>query len=107
LKYVEEHGEQWKYPELWNKGRLAQTGRQGHCSTARKRMVAGCVFEARVRMLKCDGKITSTDAGLKIEGAQEVVLALAAASSFNGFDKSPSREGVEPATSNIAGSQKT
>ena len=33
---------------------------------------------------------------MRVEGATEAVLLLSAASSFNGYDKSPSREGVDP-----------
>jgi alpha-L-fucosidase 2 len=53
-------------------------------------------FEARLAV-QTDGKVTSEGGVLRIEGAGEAVLCLAAASSFNGYDKSPSREGVDPA----------
>jgi alpha-L-fucosidase 2 len=95
LDYVEQHSEQWKYPEAWNQ--------DGSRKPFAKEILygddvgnRGMRFEARVRVLQCDGKATLSQGGLQIEKAQEVVLALAAASSFNGFDKSPSRQGVEP-----------
>jgi len=95
LEYVEEHSEQWKYPELWNKdgSRKSNAKQLLYGAEADDR---GMRFEARVRVLKCDGKVTSTGTGLKIESAQEVVLVLAVASSFNGFDKSPAGKASNP-----------
>jgi len=100
LDWVEQWHEEWKYPELWNtdgtRKPFAKPVLYGDEIGNR-----GMYFEARIRVLKCDGKIISSDTGLKIEGAQDVVLALAAASSFNGFDKSPSRQGIRPASKTI------
>ncbi len=97
LEWVEGLGEQWKYPEIWNK--------DGSRKPFAKQFLygdevanRGMRFEVRIRVLAGDGKVTSSDTGLKVMGGQEVVLAVAAASSFNGYDKSPSREGVEPSS---------
>jgi alpha-L-fucosidase 2 len=97
LEYVEEHNEQWKYPELWNP--------DGTRKPFAKQILYGAevgnrgmYFEVRVKVLKCDGKVISDKDGMHIEGAREVVLALATASSYNGFDKSPSKEGVDPSS---------
>src|SRR5207247_2798246 len=48
----------------------------------------GMFFEARLR---------GAGAGLTVSGANEVTMALTARTSFNGFDKSPSREGSDAA----------
>ncbi len=80
LEWVEERKEQWKYPELWEKdGKRKPFAKQvlyGEEVGGR-----GMRFEARLRVLRRD--------------AEESVLALAMASSYNGFRKSPSREGAD------------
>ncbi len=59
----------------------------------------GTFFEARVRVLAEGGQVEPSAAGdaLHVKGADAVTLLLSAATSFNGFDKSPSREGLDPA----------
>ena len=97
LEYVEQNHEQWKYPELWN----ADGSRKPFATQILYKADIGnrgAYFEARLRVLKCDGKVVASNDGLKITGARELVLGVAAASSFNGYDKSPSREGIEPST---------
>lgn len=97
LEYVEQNHEQWKYPELWN----ADGSRKPFATQILYEADIGnrgAYFEARLRVLKCDGKVVASNDGLKITGARELVLGVAAASSFNGYDKSPSREGIEPST---------
>lgn len=43
-----------------------------------------------------DGKCEITDAGIHIYNTDEVYFILSMATSFNGFDKSPSRDGIDP-----------
>lgn len=97
LEYVEQNNEQWKYPEIWNK--------DGTRKPFAKQIMygsevdgKGMYFQVRVRVLNSNGKVSTSDDGLVIEDAQDVTLAVAIASSYNGFDKSPSREGIDPAT---------
>jgi alpha-L-fucosidase 2 len=54
---------------------------------------AGMRYEVRVKVKTKDGKISTDSNGLKIEGASEVILFLSAATSFNGFDKCPVKDG--------------
>lgn len=96
LEYVEQAGDTWKYPEIWNK--------DGSKKPFAKQILygeevdnRGMLFEGRLRVLQCDGKVSASDDGLAIDAASEVVLALSMASSFNGYTKSPSREGLNPA----------
>ncbi|HKZ39246.1 MAG TPA: glycoside hydrolase N-terminal domain-containing protein, partial [Chryseolinea sp.] len=56
---------------------------------------AGMRFQLRVKAKTTDGKITSDDRGLHITGATEVTLFLSAATSFNGFDKCPDKDGKD------------
>jgi alpha-L-fucosidase 2 len=95
LEFVETKGDQWKYPEIWNPDGSRKFQKQvlyGAEVDGR-----GMRFEVRVRAVAPGSKITAGSGGLNIEGAQEVTLIVAVATSFNGYDKSPSREGVAPA----------
>lgn len=53
----------------------------------------GMRFQCRIRALSNTGRIKADTSGLRIENATEVVLILSAATSFNGFDKCPDKEG--------------
>jgi alpha-L-fucosidase 2 len=96
LEWVEETGDTWKYPELWNEDR----SRKPFAKQILYREEVGnrgMFFEGRLRVLECDGKVNVGNDGLSVEGAQYVTLALAMGSSFNGYAKSPSRQGADPA----------
>src|ERR1035441_8582732 len=95
LKTVEKNGEQNRYPENYD----ANGQRRPHA----KQVLyddeidgKGMFFEARL-MVRTDGRVMPGADTLRIEGATEAMLIMSAGSSFNGFDKSPSREGVDPA----------
>jgi len=53
----------------------------------------GMRFALRMRVLSGNGRITTDTAGLHVSKATEVVLLLSAATSFNGFDKCPDKDG--------------
>jgi alpha-L-fucosidase 2 len=53
----------------------------------------GMRFEYRLRVLTKRGTVTADTAGLHVRHATEVVLLVAAATSFNGFDKCPDSQG--------------
>ena len=95
LKTVEQAGEQWKYPENYD----ANGQRKPHASQVLYGADIdhkGMFFQARLA-LKSDGKVSSSAGGaLVVDHATEAVVVLSAASSFNGFDRSPSRDGVDP-----------
>jgi alpha-L-fucosidase 2 len=57
---------------------------------------AGMAFEARLRAIETDGDVRADHDGLHVAGATQVTLLVAAATSFNGFDRSPVREGRDP-----------
>lgn len=57
---------------------------------------AGCRgmrFDWRVKVRSTDGTVAADTSGLRIQNATEAVLLVTAATSFNGFDKCPDREG--------------
>jgi alpha-L-fucosidase 2 len=53
----------------------------------------GMRFEMIVKALSRDGSIQTDTAGIHISNASEVLLLLSAATSFNGFDKCPDKDG--------------
>ena len=55
----------------------------------------GMRYELRIKALTRDGKVVSDTAGLHISDASEVILLLSAATSFNGFDKCPDKDGKD------------
>jgi alpha-L-fucosidase 2 len=57
----------------------------------------GMTFETQLSAVATGGRTWIDQGQLHVQGADEVVLRLAAATSFNGFDKSPAREGKAPA----------
>jgi alpha-L-fucosidase 2 len=58
----------------------------------------GMRFEARLRAVVRDGRTRVDRDGLHVDSASEVLLLLAAATSFNGFDKSPVLDGRDEAS---------
>ncbi|MGR3811080.1 glycoside hydrolase family 95 protein [Jiulongibacter sp. NS-SX5] len=55
----------------------------------------GTRFSGMVGVLKNDGSTVLTDSSLSINGAHEATVVLSLATSFNGFDKDPYREGLD------------
>ena len=53
----------------------------------------GMRYELIVKAMNTGGTVTADTSGLKINNATEVILYLSAATSFNGFDKCPDKEG--------------
>ena len=96
LEWVEQRNDQWKYPEIWNRDgsrkRFARQVLYGVEAGGR-----GARFEVRVLAMAPGGTVASGFSGILVKGAREAVIVAAAASSFYGFDKSPTDEGVNPA----------
>jgi alpha-L-fucosidase 2 len=95
LELVEEQGEQYKYPYHFDaEGKRrpdAQQALYGDAVDGR-----GMRFESRVEVQSKGGAVTAEGASLHVRGATEAVLIFSAGTSYNGFDKSPSRDGVDP-----------
>ncbi len=53
----------------------------------------GMRFQYRIKAVSKDGKITTDTSGIHVRNATEVLLYVAAATSFNGFDRCPDKEG--------------
>jgi alpha-L-fucosidase 2 len=96
LDWVEKKKDTWKYPELWD----AQGNRLPHAKPVLygdEIKGRGTFFDARLKVRLTGGNASADKDALAIAGADEVVIVFSAASSYNGFDKSPSREGVDSA----------
>lgn len=94
LKTVEQYGDQHKYPENYTtdgkrKPKAAQVLYGADIDGK------GMRFDARL-MVATDGKKIAENETLRVEGASWAIIFVSAASSFNGPDKSPSREGINP-----------
>jgi len=96
LELVEKNGETAKYPEIWDevgtRRPVAQQVLYGDEVGGR-----GMRFDTRVRVLSTDGDVVGRNDAVSLSGATELVLAVVARSSYNGFDKSPSSEGRDEA----------
>jgi alpha-L-fucosidase 2 len=57
----------------------------------------GMTFECHLRAIAEGGKLSVKDDSIRVDEATSATLLLSAATSFHGFDKSPGREGVDPA----------
>lgn len=93
FEQIEANGEQYKHPELYD----ANGNRK-----FQKRILygdeignTGMFFETKLKAITKTGTVTSDADGIHVKGADDVYLILTAATSFNGFDKSPSQEGID------------
>ncbi len=96
FKQVEEVGDQRKYPEIYEKN--------GNLKSSAKNVLydkevygLGMAFDTRVKTRNEGGEVTVSADGVVVEDADEVVFIVSAATSYNGFDKSPVYEGTDPA----------
>jgi alpha-L-fucosidase 2 len=56
----------------------------------------GMRFQCRLKIDTDRGQVSLSDEGFRVQGATTATLLLSAATSFNGFDKSPGRQGKDP-----------
>jgi alpha-L-fucosidase 2 len=95
LEWVEQRGEQGKYPELWDK----DGKRLPHAKTVLYGAEAGgrgTAFGARLRAIVTGGTVEARSDGLHIHGAREATLLLTASTGFRGFDRPPLRRAPAP-----------
>jgi len=77
-------------PSYFNKNKNPVTGEDTSGDNCN-----GMRYELIVKALNKDGTILADTAGLQINNASEVILFLSAATSFNGFDKCPDKDGKD------------
>lgn len=56
----------------------------------------GMTYHCRLIVQAKGGTVSAADAGLQVTDADEVVLLFTATTSFNGYDKSPAKQGINP-----------
>ncbi|MFD2288293.1 glycoside hydrolase family 95 protein [Pedobacter petrophilus] len=54
----------------------------------------GMRYQARLKVIRTDGKL-STDSLLNVKGATEILLMISGATSYNGFDQYPDKDGID------------
>ena len=96
LPQVEKVGDQNKYPEIFDKDG-SQLPNATQILYGAEANGWGIGFEARIKETHKGGKVQISDQKLTITDASEVVIIFSCATSFNGFDKSPVTEGLNPA----------
>jgi len=94
LKQLESWGNQSKYPELFNPGGVRKSDKQNLYGAEIGGL--GTFFETRVTARPKDGELTAGAGSLHVRNSSEVTFTLSAATSYNGFDRSPSKEGRNP-----------
>ena len=95
LNQLEQWGFQSKHPEIFNPDGSRRFNKQVLYGDEIDGM--GTFFETRVKAIAPKATMTVDEKGLRISGTNEIIFILSSASSFNGFDKSPSREGRDAA----------
>jgi len=99
IRTIQKLGDQRKYPELFDRNGKLRTDivrandRVFYAATVTG---PGMTFEAALRAVAQSGKVRADERGLHVENADTVTLLLVAKTSFNGYRRSPSREGVDP-----------
>ncbi len=95
FEQIESWGDQYKHPELYDE--------EGNRKFDKRVLYGdeidgkGMLFEAQLKpVLPRGGTCEISDTGLRISRTDEVYLLLSLATSYNGYDKSPSREGIDP-----------
>jgi alpha-L-fucosidase 2 len=95
IEQVENLGDQYKYPEIFDKkGDLisgAKTIMYGDAVNG-----LGMTFDSRVKTILQGGTVSYENGKVRVENADEVVFLLSTGTSYNGFDKSPAFEGKDP-----------
>ena len=95
FEQVEKLGDQYKYPEVYDKNGQRKPEIE-NLLYDKKINGLGMAFETRVKTLNKGGSIKAEKDKIIVKDADEVVFILTAATSYNGFDKSPAYEGVDP-----------
>lgn len=95
FEQVEKLGDQYKYPEVFEKN--------GQRKSEAKNLLydeqiarLGMRFETRVKVQTNGGQVSRNRESISVQGASEVTFLISAATSFNGFNKSPAHEGLDP-----------
>lgn len=105
IEKIKEWNQEWMYPELFDNS--------GNVIPGRKNVMygdqlggKGTFYEGRVGLEVQGGELSIEGNELVVKNADKIKLILSGDTSFNGFDKSPSQEGVDPSIATKAHLQK-
>ncbi|MEJ7767673.1 MAG: glycoside hydrolase N-terminal domain-containing protein, partial [Chitinophagaceae bacterium] len=93
LKQIEDWENQYKHPELFDSSGRRKFEKQSLYGDEINGL--GTYFEAQVKASYKGGNFQSDSHSIHVSNSSEAVFILSVATSFNGFDKSPSKEGVD------------
>ncbi|WP_186757732.1 glycoside hydrolase family 95 protein [Echinicola salinicaeni] len=94
LQTVQNIGDQHKYPEIFDmEGNVKPDA--GQIMYDEDVFGLGMAFDTRVETRIIGGEIIAANGTVKVQDADEVIFLISAATSYNGFDKSPVKEGVD------------
>jgi alpha-L-fucosidase 2 len=92
---IESWGDQYKHPELYDKAGNRKFDKRVLYGDEIDNL--GMLFEAQLEpVFPGKGEYAFTDSTLHVYNTDEVYFVIALATGFNGFDKSPTREGINP-----------
>ncbi|NOR76765.1 MAG: glycoside hydrolase family 95 protein [Draconibacterium sp.] len=95
IEKIQKWGQEWMYPELFSEDGQpipnTETTMYGD-----KLNGQGTFYEGRVGVVLKGGSLKIEENKLVISNADDVKIILSGDTSYNGFDKSPSKEGVDP-----------
>jgi len=94
LEQIEGWQNQYKHPELFDPDGGRKFNKQNLYGDEINGL--GTLFEAQLKANLRDGMLEFDSNSIHVKNSSEVVFILSAATSFNGFDKSPSKEGRDP-----------
>ncbi|MBL7966380.1 MAG: glycoside hydrolase family 95 protein [Prolixibacteraceae bacterium] len=94
LEQIEQRGETKRHPELFDAAGKRIFEKQNLYGDEIGGL--GMFFEAQIKANLKDGELTTDSTTIHIRNSSDVVFLISAATSFNGFDKSPSKEGLNP-----------
>ncbi len=94
LEQIEGWKNQYKHPELFNPDGTRKFEKQTLYGDEIGGL--GTFFGSQLKAILKDGNLESEGTSLRVKNSSEAVFILSAATSFNGFNKSPSKEGVDP-----------
>lgn len=95
FEQVEALGDQHKYPEIYDKAgkRKSMANRVAYGSDVDG---LGMVFDARIKVRHKGGQVGGDARQVLVQNADEAIFIFSVATSYNGFDKSPATEGIDP-----------
>ncbi len=95
FKQVEDQGDQYKYPEIYDKSGKRKPDVE-NLLYDKEIEGLGMAFETQVETRNKNGIVKTRDGEIIVENSSEVTFVITSATSFNGFDKSPVSEGLNP-----------